>query len=112
MQNTSTAKPLVMKNLNNKFQCDAFVEIHFAPPAGKVIRDEDFEKIYVIQDGDKSIFVQLLDYAVFPFIKTPGVFTIAATGQEACEWAVDWLKKHPETQNETVMAAYCYRVKK
>lgn len=102
-------KKLSIKNSNNKFQCEAFLDINFAPPPGTVIRDSDDDKIYLIKNGEEEIFVKLVDFASCTFNQISTLHTIAATGQDCFEWAVDWLKKYPKTTMETAMAIYCYR---
>ncbi len=103
-------KELKILNSNNKLLCDAFIEIHFAPPR-ETFTEKDFEKIYVIQKGEDSIFVQLVAFTRIAFTNVPSVLTMPATAMESHEWRAYWLSRYPNTKPDTEMAVYCYKRK-
>ena len=107
MDNT---KELKIANNNNKLFCDAFIEIHFAPPR-ETITAKDFEKIYVVQKGEESIFVQLTSFTRVEFRNLSSILTMPAMAMESHEWRAYWLNKYPNTKADTEMAVYCYKRK-
>lgn len=100
-------RPLKIEDVNNKLQCSGFTVIHFAPPPGAV-KDEDFDRVYLVQRKEESILVKLVDFARVPFCKIGSVLTIPATGWTADVWRKEWLRRHANTKDDTEMAVYCY----
>jgi hypothetical protein len=103
------AQELKLKNYNGCFGCDAFVYIHFAP--GRLLTDEDLQKIYYTSIGDGEMYLQIVDVLRFYFKDTPSIATLPATGMESHEWKPWWLSQHPETKPDTEMCVYYYKKK-
>ena len=117
MTDTITAKTLVVENENNKLNCNGFTVIHFAPPEHYIddnfkhhhaILEEDYDRVYLIKNGDENIYVKLTGFLRLPFKYIGDVFTVPATGMGMQEWIAAWIKKYPKTDNETKMAIYTY----
>lgn len=106
---TTPAKQLQLENRNNKFLCDAFIDINFAPKYDTILKAARFNTMYLIMDGSESFLVELVDYATFKFSNVSTLVTIAATGLEQADWAIEWLQKYPATTMDTLLAAYCYK---
>lgn len=99
---------LKMLNVNNRLNCDGFIQLGMAPPH-ETIREKDFEKIYHIRFDGKEIFVVLVDFLRLKFDQVSDIFTIPAEGINAAEWKNKFLKSHPSASKETEIAVYCWK---
>lgn len=101
------AKKLFLANDNNRLQCDAFTQVHFAPE--QPIRESDMSRLYVVRINDVDVFLQMVDLIRIPFKNIGSLVTLPASGKESAEWKRDFLKLYPSTTDETPMAVYMYR---
>jgi hypothetical protein len=100
-------KELKIENLNNKLGCDCFFEINFFPPAG-TLKDRHFEQVYLIKNGGKNIYVNLIDVFKISFEKMTTGFTFPATALNVLHWKKKWLIENPKTAADTEMGIYVY----
>lgn len=101
-------KQLNITNENNKLQCDCFFVLDFAPPK-ETLREEHFEKTYLVKHDGKDIYMQLQHFWRIPFAKMSSLYTIPATGIGVIEWQQMWLNKNPKTTEDTEIGIYCYK---
>ena len=113
------AKPLKIQNLNNKFDQDEFIEIHYAPPRASFNKDgvyrgvfleSDFENtVYVIDNNGSPVFVKLTGFARVLFKNLLNEETQAAAGLNSYYWRCQFMMKYPKTTMDSEMAIYYYK---
>lgn len=117
MIDTTNAKRLVIENENNKLEQQTFTQIHFAPPRASfnaagvyrgVFIEKDFERVYVIDNKGKPVFVRLTNFLRISFSQINNTDTKECSGIESHLWKYIFKKKYPATTDQTEMAIYYY----
>lgn len=115
---TETYRELKILNENNKLQCDYFIQITLAPPPADFNKqgiyraafiEADFEKVFVIPNGEESVYAKLLTFTRVRFDRLHDTDTLLASGKTAIEFQLEFLKRYPDTMIDTEMAIYCYQ---
>lgn len=100
-------KKLHLENYNNKLQCDAFVEINFAPKTK--FETKHTLQPYVLPNG---AIVKLIDVYLIKFDALTDVYTLPAMGMRAGEFWRWWWQSYPDTTEDTMMGIYFYKREK
>jgi hypothetical protein len=98
---------LTIENENNKFSCKVFCHITLAPPKDGTATEIVGRK-FLIQDGDKKIYVRLIDFTVEKYLLMESTCTLPCSGLDVWEWRKKFKTKFPDTNNETRIGIYCY----
>jgi hypothetical protein len=100
-------KRIYLKNDNNRLQCEAFLQIHFAPESR--LTEKDLSNTFVVDVGGVDTFLQMVDFMRVPFDQVSSLMTLPSTGMESDVWKQKWLEDFPNTQPGTMMAVYMYK---
>ena len=106
---TSIAEPrlLSIENENNKFSCNVFSHITLAPP--QFSDNRLIGKVFFIEHNDQRIHVQLIDYEVVKFLFMESMYTLPSCALTESEWKKMFLKKYPNTTDQTRIGIYVYQ---
>ncbi len=102
-------KSIRMLDLNGKKNCQALVEVNFAP-SKPVKESEMMDTIFQItwEDGSEGRY-QLVDLHRFTMEDYVSCFTLPSHGMDFFDFYSWWKERYPEVDSSTHMAAYFYK---
>ena len=100
-------KSFRLVNQNNKLLCQAFVVINFAPK--DPLTSKDMLQVFSIQYDGGNFLAHLVNVIEKTFLEINDCYTLPATGMREGEWRRDWMRKNPDTTDDTKLAVYYYQ---